>query len=82
MTTVILFGAGASYGSERIGMPPLGANLFEALRRFNPSGWGSIGEPFATKFREDFEAGMVAFSTSSQFALPVDSSAKLSQCSR
>lgn len=71
MSYVILFGAGASYGAERFGMPPLGAALFDALRQFNPDGWGKIGEPLAGKFRSDFEAGMIALSSCNQFSLPI-----------
>ncbi len=71
MSPVILFGAGASYGSEASGMPPLGAALFDALRQFNPDGWGQVPESLAKTFRADFEAGMVALSNTSQHALPV-----------
>ena len=56
--TVFLFGAGASYGSNIQGTPPLGAGLFEELRRFNPDAWGSISGDLATRFRSDFEEGM------------------------
>ncbi len=71
MNTLILFGAGASFGSEPFGMPPLGTELFDSLRQFNPDGWGRIGEPYASAFRADFENGMVSLSNSNQFALPV-----------
>lgn len=71
MSKVILFGAGASFGAERSGMPPLGIALFDALRHFNPDGWGQIGEPFASAFRSDFEVGMINLSNCNQFALPV-----------
>ena len=56
--TVFLFGAGASYGSDTQGTPPLGADLFEELRRFNPDAWGSISGDLAERFRSDFEEGM------------------------
>ena len=40
---LIIFGAGASYGSDTGGLiPPLGAQLFDELARYNPNGWGSI----------------------------------------
>ncbi len=71
MSSVILFGAGASYGAERFGMPPLGKALFESLRQFDPNGWGQIQEPLASKFCSDFERGMVALSSSNPFLLPV-----------
>lgn len=63
MSSVILFGAGASYGAERFGMPPLGKALFESLRQFDPNGWGQIKEPLASKFCSDFERGMVVLSS-------------------
>lgn len=69
MSSVILFGAGASFGAERSGMPPLGAALFDALRQFNPDGWGQVAPSLASTFRSDFEAGMVALSNSNQHAL-------------
>lgn len=56
--TVFLFGAGASYGSDTHGTPPLEAGLFEELRRFNPDAWGSISGDLAERFRADFEEGM------------------------
>jgi hypothetical protein len=71
MSSVILFGAGASYGSDRFGVPPLGPALFDALRQFNAEGWGQIGEPLASRFRSDFEDGMVTLANTNQFALPV-----------
>ena len=70
MGDLIFFGAGASFGSEPSGMPPLGAALFDSLRQFNPDGWGKIIDPLAKKFRADFEAGMVELSTSQPHALP------------
>lgn len=56
--SVFLFGAGASYGSDTQGTPPLGAKLFDELRRFNPDGWGFLHEDIARKFREDFERAL------------------------
>lgn len=55
MTGLILFGAGASFGSDTSGFPPLGVRLFEELRRFNPDGWGKIDGGLADAFRRDFE---------------------------
>lgn len=60
MSVVFLFGAGASYGSDSVGRPPLGTGLFDALALFNPPGWGAIGGDLAAHFRRDFEA---AFAT-------------------
>ena len=61
MSTVFLFGAGASYGSDTGGRrPPLGADLFRELAAFNPPGWGTITGNLAEEFQRDFEA---AFAT-------------------
>lgn len=60
MPTVFLFGAGASYGSDNLDRPPLGADLFCALAAFNPPGWGTITGDLAAAFQRDFEA---AFAT-------------------
>jgi hypothetical protein len=61
---VFLFGAGASYGSDTQGVPPLGTELFDKLQEYNPDGWGAVPDDLAACFREDFEAGMRAFSAS------------------
>ena len=58
---LIIFGAGASYGSDTIETPPLGEKLFDKLALFNPKGWGSIQPEQAQLFRKDFEAGMKDF---------------------
>lgn len=50
-----MFGAGASFGSDTSVTPPLGADLFDHLQRFNPDGWGTITGDLASSFREDFE---------------------------
>ena len=56
---VVLFGAGASYGSGSVAPkpPPLGADLFPALRKLFPT-WRSIPEAEAALFAADFEEGM------------------------
>ena len=58
MGTIFLFGAGASHGSDTQNTPPLGADLFEALRQFNPPGWGTITGDLAAAFRRNFEAAL------------------------
>lgn len=55
---LIIFGAGASYGSDNNNVPPLGSNLFSILQRFNPNGWGKIDGDLANSFQSDFEASM------------------------
>lgn len=74
---LIIFGAGASYGSgdTRFGwnadcaqkLPPLGAKLFTELQNFDPTGWGGLPSELSKKFIDDFEAGMKNLSTSSPY---------------
>lgn len=68
---LLLFGAGASYGSDNSGTPPIGANLFEALRAFNPLGWGQLPSPLASVFHRDFEHGMAELAQTNSHAMPV-----------
>lgn len=69
---LIVFGAGASYGADDKNFtPPLGSNLFDALTIYNPTGWGQINESLASKFRIDFEAGMIELSQQNPHALPL-----------
>lgn len=63
-TPLILFGAGASFGSDTEGTPPLGSNLFKALAEFNRETWGQVSSPEATAFKRDFERGMSAYTKS------------------
>ncbi|MFA4875121.1 MAG: hypothetical protein WC690_07240 [bacterium] len=58
MSALLLFGAGASFGSESGNPPPLGPDLFHALQRFDPIGWGSISKGLAVEFQQDFEEAM------------------------
>lgn len=60
----ILFGAGASYGSDKNGTPPLGVNLFSELSKFNPEGWGALPYEFMEAFNNDFEQGMIKLASS------------------
>lgn len=55
MSQILLFGAGASYGSDTRGTPPLGVGLFAELQRFNPDGWGRISGDLAARFKLNFE---------------------------
>src|SRR6266536_5490364 len=54
---LILFGAGASSGSEPPGIfvPPLGAHLFGKLVDFSPGVWGALPDPYPLLFQKDFE---------------------------
>lgn len=67
---LILFGAGASFGSDTTGTPPLGSKLFDALVSFNPHGWGRITSEQAGLFREDFESGMKDLSLNNSHDMP------------
>jgi hypothetical protein len=58
MSNLLLFGAGASFGSQYDNAPPLGVDLFDRLVTINPDGWGKVDNDIASVFREDFEAGM------------------------
>lgn len=68
---LFLFGAGASYGSTTAGPPPMGPALFEALRTFNPPGWGRLPNSMAGLFRDDFERGMTQLAAENSHAMPV-----------
>ena len=57
-TPLILFGAGASYGSDAQGTPPLGSALFDSLKAFSPETWGRVSQTEAIAFKTDFEQGM------------------------
>ena len=62
MAKVILFGAGASYGSGDVfpERPPLGGGLFGELARCYPGTWGTLPEEIRSSFCKDFEIGMRA----------------------
>lgn len=68
---IILFGAGASYGSDNIGIPPLGNNLFSELARFNPLGWGALPNEYINVFNNDFEQGMLKVASERPHDLPI-----------
>src|ERR1019366_3087157 len=70
MASVLLLGAGASFGSDTGDVPPLGTQLFDALCTFNLSGWGSLPSHFAARFRADFEVAMVELGKAYPHALP------------
>lgn len=68
---LILFGAGASYGSSRGNVPPMGAGLFSELRRFNPPGWGALPSDMASEFEHDFERGMAQLAQTRSHDMPI-----------
>jgi hypothetical protein len=59
---VVLFGAGASYGSGNVVpySPPLGDGLFDDLARRDPGGWGALPGELQGEFKLDFEKGMLS----------------------
>ncbi len=68
---LILFGAGASFGSDKSGTPPLGNNLFLELAQFNPPGWGSLPDEFRNAFNNDFEQGVLKVASERPHDLPI-----------
>jgi hypothetical protein len=71
MGNIILFGAGASFGSKNHNVPPLGDDLFYALQSFNSTGWGGLPASVAEVFHGDFEKGMASLSKTKPHAMPV-----------
>jgi len=69
---VILFGAGASYGSGAVHPepPPLGDQLFDLLTRAFPASWGALPNDHQARFRESFELGMGALLATGSHAVP------------
>ena len=55
---LIIFGAGASTGSQNYNSPPVGNNLFDELVKISPNGWGKINKRLSKIFQNDFESGM------------------------
>ena len=68
---LILFGAGASHGSDRSNTPPLGSSLFAELRCFDPPGWGQIPAELSKAFACDFEAGMARLAEVDPHSMPI-----------
>ncbi|NIM06320.1 MAG: hypothetical protein GTO55_08005 [Armatimonadetes bacterium] len=71
MSNLILFGAGASFGSDTQNTPPLGSDLFDALQRYDPPGWGQIPSELAQEFANDFEVGMTKLAEANSHAMPI-----------
>jgi hypothetical protein len=70
MKSIVLFGAGASYGSgEIIPEPPsLGNKLFTKLASLFPNTWGALPERLNQSFERDFELGMEEMWNSETFS--------------
>lgn len=57
-SNLVIFGAGASKGSDIENTPPLGNELFSILTTRYPNVWGNIPNEFTDLFESDFEKGM------------------------
>lgn len=70
MSKLIIFGAGASYGSDTINTPPISNQLFDILASFSPNTWGALNKEQRLLFLNDFENGMKRISEINPHALP------------
>ena len=68
---LIIFGAGASYGSQATGVPPLGRDLYDALCKWDRATWGSLPGEWADQFRTDFEGAAADFIAHGLFGAPL-----------
>jgi hypothetical protein len=59
-TRLLLFGAGASFGSVNAfpSLPPLGKDLYDDLRKVYPKAWGILPDDKRASFVPNFEPGM------------------------
>ena len=62
MSNMIIFGAGASHGSDIFNVPPLASGLIEELISFQPHTWGKIQPSLISLLKQDFEKGMIKLS--------------------
>ncbi len=69
---LFLFGAGASFGSGQVDPcpPPLGSDLYSALKRIYPITWGSFDSNLQSKFNTNFENGMAELIETNSHAIP------------
>ena len=70
--SLILFGAGASFGSGEVfpKAPPMATDLLSALNRLYPNAWGKLSKELQSSLSEDFEAGVVSIGDQHPHALP------------
>lgn len=73
MTRLVLFGAGASFGSPSIlpFAPPLGSGLYEQLAKSFPNSWGGVPYALGEEFRKNFEIGMATLWDSGSHTIPI-----------
>lgn len=70
-TTLVIFGAGASFASQSGTCPPLGEDLLEKLMGFSLE-WARLPEEVILKLSEDIEAGMGnLFKDSPEYFVPL-----------
>jgi len=67
---MIIFGAGASFGSDTSNTPPLGDKLLNSLIQFSPNACGKLTEEQKGLFSSDFEQGMQQLSDSNPYMMP------------
>jgi hypothetical protein len=74
-TKVVLFGAGASFGSLGIypHPPPLGRHLYSRLKIEFPQTWGKLPKNFHEIFDKNFEKGMLSLFKTTEFSLIIPS---------
>jgi hypothetical protein len=70
MNTLLILGAGASYGSDVANTPPLGSQLFDNLCTFNPDAWGSIPSEYSQNFHDDFEVALADLGNAHPHIIP------------
>ena len=70
-TDLIMFGAGASYGSDTAEVPPLTTGLIDQLVESSPKSWGNVPSDWQNRFREDFEETMREFAKAYPHSLSV-----------
>ena len=68
---LFIFGAGASFGSDKTNTPPLGKGLFFELQQYDLNGWGKLDSNLSDLFIDDFENGMEYISENYSTILPV-----------
>lgn len=73
MSSIILFGAGASYGAGCTfpKAPPLGSQLFPELSAEFPESWGALGQELSLRFSANFESGMTSLWESGSHSIPL-----------
>lgn len=71
-SNIILFGAGASFGSGDVAPKPpsLGGDLYPVLRRLFPGVWGALSTEQVAELQGDFEVGMQRVGRENPHALP------------